>query len=209
MKRQIGKKLRRLAVTALAAMLAAGSWQTAFAEFNQADGDVAGDTNALGISNNFQLSSTGAGLTLVKTAWMTSDGSPIASGSTVPQGTSVDFMIYVNNIGSVDINDVSIVDQLDALFAYNDAADSIRVVNVAIPSTAGACAVALCTTDEEDEIYTAASAAGANTNGTGDDTSSFDNVTDTVHVGNQTAANTQLDVLADRVLAVVFTVQVQ
>jgi hypothetical protein len=190
-------------------MVAVGGFQTAFAEFNQADGDVDGDTNALGISNNFQLSSTGAGLALVKTAWMTSDGSPIASSSTVPRFTNVDFMIYVNNIGSVDINDVSIVDQLDALFAYNDAVNSIRVVNVAIPSTTGACALALCTTDEELEIYTAAVAAGANTNGTGDDTSSFDNGTDTVHVGDVTAANTRLDVLADRVLAVVFTVQVQ
>ena len=209
MKRQIGKNLRRLAVTACAAILAMCSFQTAFAEFNQADGDVASDTNALGISNNFQLSSTGAGLALVKTAWMTSDGSPIADGSTVPQGTSVDFMIYVNNIGSVDINDVSIADTLVALFAYNDAADSIRVVNVAIPSTTGACAAAVCDSDEEIEIYTAAVAAGANTNGTGDDTSSFDNGTDTVHVGDETAANTRLDVLADRVLAVVFTVQVQ
>jgi uncharacterized repeat protein (TIGR01451 family) len=205
MKRQIGKNLRRLAVTTLAAFLAAGASSTAFAEFNQGTGDIAGDTNALADSNNFQLSSTGAGLALVKTAWMTSDGSPITSGSTVPQGTSVDFMIYVNNIGSVDINDVSIQDVLDALFVYQ--AGTIRVANVALPSTGGSCALAACDTDEEAEIYAAVSVVAANSDGVDGDTSSFAGAT--VDVGNQTVANGQLDVTADRVLGVVFTVQVQ
>lgn len=205
MKRQIATTLRRVAATAIAAMLAAGSWQTALAENNTGTGDVAGDTNALADSNVFQLFSTGAGLTLVKTAWMTSDGSPITSGSTVPQGTFVDFMIYVNNIGSVDINDVSIQDVLDALFVYQ--AGTIRVQNVALPSSGGSCAVAACTLAEEAEIYTAVSGAGANTDGVDGDTSSFAGVT--VDAGNQAVGNGQLNALADRVLAVVFTAQVQ
>ncbi len=87
MKRQIGKNLRRLAVTACAAILAMSSFHTAFAENNIGLGDIDGDTNALADSNTFQLFSTGAGLALVKTAWMTSDGSPIADGSFVPQDT--------------------------------------------------------------------------------------------------------------------------
>lgn len=205
MKRQIGKNLRRLAVTAFAVLLAAGSWQTAFAEDNQGTGDVAGDTNALANSNVFQLFSTGAGLALVKTAWMTSDGSPITSGSTVPQGTSVDFMIYLNNIGSVDINDVSVQDVLDPLFVYQ--AGTIRVANVALPSTSGSCALAACDTDEEAEIYAAVSVVAANTDGVDGDTSSFAGVT--VDAGNENVANGQLNVTADRVLAVVFTAQVQ
>ena len=206
MKRQIGKNLRRLAATALAALLAMASVQTAFAEFNTGTGDVAGDNNALANSAPFELSSTGAGLQLVKTAWMTSDGSPIGSSSTVPQGTSVDFMIFVNNLGSVDINDVSIQDVLDVLFTYQT--DSIRVANVALPSTGGSCAVAVCTTDEEAEIYAAASVVATNGDATGDgDTSSFAGTT--VDVGDQNAANDPLNVSADRVLAVVFTVQVQ
>ncbi len=205
MKRQIAKDFRRLAVTALAAILAAGVPFTAIAEDNTGTGDVAGDTNALADSNVFQLFSTGAGLALVKTAWITSDGSPITSGSTVPQGTSVDFMIYVNNIGSVDINDVSIQDVLDPLFVYQ--AGTIRVGNVALPSTSGACAAAACTPAEEAEIYAAASVLAANTDGVNADTSSFAGVT--VDAGDENVGNGQLNSTADRVLAVVFTVQVQ
>jgi uncharacterized repeat protein (TIGR01451 family) len=183
------------------------SFQTAFAVPNIGLGDINGDPDALADSNTFQLSSTGAGLALVKTAWMTSDGSPIASSSTVPRFTNVDFMIFVNNLGSVDINDVSIQDVLNGLFTYQT--DSIRVVNVALPSTGGSCAAAVCTTDEEAEIYAAASIVATNGDATGDsDTSSFDG-TDTIDVGDQNAANDPLNVTADRVLAVVFTVQVQ
>lgn len=206
MKRQIGESLRHVAATACAAILAMCSFQTVFAENNIGLGDINGDSAALADSNVFQLSSTGAGLELVKTAWMTSDGSPITSGSTVPQGTSVDFMIFVNNPGSVDINDVSIQDVLDVLFTYQT--DSIRVANVALPSTGGSCAVAVCTTAEEAEIYAAASVVATNGDATGDsDTSSFAGTT--VDVGDENAANDPLNVTADRVLAVVFTVQVQ
>ncbi len=206
MKRQIGKNLRHVAATACAVILAMCSFQTAFAENNTGLGDINGDSAALADSNVFQLSSTGAGLELVKTAWITSDGSPITSGSTVPQGTSVDFMIFVNNLGSVDINDVSIQDVLNVLFTYQT--DSIRVANVALPSTSGSCAVAVCTTDEEAEIYAAASVVAANSDIVDlADTSSFAGVT--VSAGDEGIANGRLDVAADRVLAVVFTVQVQ
>ena len=206
MKRQIGKNLRHVAATACAAMLAMCSLQTALAEDNTGTGDVNGDPAALADSNVFQLFSTGAGLELVKTAWMTSDGSPIGTGSTVPQGTFVDFMIFVNNTGSVAINDISIQDVLNVRFAYQT--NSIRVPNVALPSTGGSCAVAVCTTDEEAEIYAAASVVATNGDATGDsDTSSFAGTT--VDVGDQNADNDTLNVIADRVLAVVFTVKVQ
>jgi uncharacterized repeat protein (TIGR01451 family) len=200
MKRQIRKILRRLAVTAFAALLAMGGLQTAFAENNTGLGDVNGDSAALADSNVFQLFSTGAGLALTKTAFMTSDGSPITSGSTVPQGTYVDFMIYVNNKGSVAINDISIRDVLDALFVYQ--AGTIRVDN-----SVADCALAACDSTEEAAIYAAASIVAANTDGTGDDTSSFAGVT--VDAGDENVANTALNVAADSVLAVVFTVQVQ
>jgi uncharacterized repeat protein (TIGR01451 family) len=154
-----------------------------------------------GSVNTFQLFSTGAGLALVKTAWMTSDGSPITSGSTVPQGTYVDFMIYVNNKGSVAINDVSIRDVLDPLFVYQ--ADSIRVDN-----SVADCAAAACDAAEEAAIYAAASAVlPTNSDGVDADTSSFAGVT--VDAGNENVANGQLNAAADSVLAVVFTVQVQ
>ena len=201
MKRQIGNNLRRLAVTACTAILAMGSLQTAFAEFNTGTGDVNGDTNALADSVAFELSSTGAGLQLVKTAFMTSDGSPIGTGSTVPQGTNVDFMIYVNNLGSVAINDVSIQDVLDPLFLYT--AGTIRVDN-----SVANCALAACDTTEEAAIYAAASGVAANTDAVDlADTSSFAGVT--MDAGDQAVANGTLNVAANSVLAVVFTVQVQ
>jgi uncharacterized repeat protein (TIGR01451 family) len=136
---------------------------------------------------------------------MTSDGSPITSGSTVPQGTNVDFMIYVNNLGSVDINDVSIQDVLDPLFVYT--AGTIRVLTHDVLGN-GSCVIAACTPAEEADIYAAVSAAGVNTDAVDlGDTSSFAGVT--VDVGNGTVANGQLNVAADRVVAVVFTAQVQ
>jgi hypothetical protein len=188
-------------------MLAMSSFQ-AFAEDNTGIGDINGDTNALANSNVFQLFSTGAGLALVKTAWITSDGSPITTGSTVPQGTYVDFMIYVNNQGSVAINDVSIQDVLDPLFVYDGGTDSIRVLNVNLAGT-GSCAAAVCDSTEEAAIYAAVSAAAVSSNAAGDDTASFDG-TDTIDVGDQNeGTNTSLTADADRVLAVVFTVQVQ
>ncbi len=198
MKRQIGKNLRHVAATACAAILAMCSFQTALAEDNTGTGDINGDSAALADSNVFQLSSTGA-LVLVKTAWMTSDGSPITSGSTVPQGTSVDFMIYINNQSSVAINDVSIQDVLDVLFVYQT--ESIRVDN-----SVGDCG-ATCDAAEEAAIYAAASAVGNNLDAVDGDTSSFAGVT--VDVGNQAVGNARLDVAANKVLAVVFTVQVQ
>jgi len=198
MKRQTSKNLRHVAATACAAILAMCSLQTALAADNTGTGDINGDSDALANSNVFQLLSTGA-LALVKTAWMTSDGSPITSGSTVPQGTTVDFMIYVNNQGSVDINDVSIQDVLDVLFVYQ--IESIRVDN-----SVDDCG-ATCDPGEEAAIYAAASAVGNNLDAVDGDTSSFAGVT--VDVGNEAIGNARLDAAANKVLAVVFTVQVQ
>jgi uncharacterized repeat protein (TIGR01451 family) len=200
MKRQIGKTLRRLAVTVFAGLLAVGSIQPAFAENNTGTGDVAGDPAALTDSNIFVLNSTGVGLALVKTAWMSVGGAPIGTGSTVPQGTSVDFMIHINNLSSVAINDVSIQDVLDPLFLYQGG--TIRVDN-----SVANCAAAACNPGEEAAIYAAAAAAGANTDGVNADTSSFAGVT--VDAGDQSVANGTLNVAANTVLAVVFTVQVQ
>ncbi len=200
MKRQIVKNLRHVAVVTFAAILAMTSVQTAFAENNTGTGDVAGDPAALADSNIFVLNSTGAALALVKTAWMTVGGAPIGTGSTVPQGTSVDFMIYINNLSSVAINDVSIQDVLDPLFLYQGG--TIRVDN-----SVANCAAAACTVGEEAAIYAAASVVAANSDGVDADTSSFAGVT--VDAGDQSVANGTLNVAANTVLAVVFTVQVQ
>jgi uncharacterized repeat protein (TIGR01451 family) len=200
MKRQIVKNLRHVAVVTFAAILAMASVQTAFAENNTGTGDVAGDPAALADSNVFVLNSTGAALALVKTAWMTVGSAPIGTGSTVPQGTSVDFMIYINNLSSVAINDVSVQDVLDPLFLYQGG--TIRVDN-----SVANCAAAACLPAEEAAIYASAIAVAANSDGVDADTSSFAGVT--VDAGDQSVANGTLNVAANTVLAVVFTVQVQ
>ena len=86
------------------------------------------------------------------------------------------------------------------LFVYE--ADSIRVDN-----SVADCG-ATCDATEEAAIYAAASIVAANTD-TLDllDTSSFAGVT--VDAGNENVANGPLNVAANTVLAVVFTVQVQ
>jgi uncharacterized repeat protein (TIGR01451 family) len=201
MKRQFGRSMRHLVATTVCTILVLGSIGVANAENNTGTGDVAGDSLALADSNTFVLNSTGAALTLVKTAFLTSDGSPIASGSTVPQGTSVDFMIHVNNLGSVAINDTSIQDILDPLFAYQT--NTIRVDN-----SVANCAAAICTVAEEAAIYAAAAAAAASSDGVDGDTASVSGG-NTIDAGNQNVANGRLDVAANTVLAVVFTVQVQ
>jgi uncharacterized repeat protein (TIGR01451 family) len=201
MKRQFPRNLRHLAVTALAALLGFGSMQPAFAEDNTGTGDVGGDPAALVDSNVFELFSTGAALTLVKTAFMTTGGTPIATGSTVPQGTSVDFMIYVNNTGSVAINGMTIQDVLDPLFAYQ--AGTIRVDN-----SVANCVAAGCIPAEVAVIYAAAAGAAASLDPIDGDTASFNGGT-TVDVGDGNVANATLNVAANSVLAVVITVQVQ
>ena len=167
---------------------------------NTGTGDVAGDSASLADSNTFSLNSTGAGLALVKTAFL-ADGTPLTSGSTLPTGTLVKFMIYVNNQSSIAINDVSIQDVLDPLFLYQ--AGTIKVDN-----SVANCAAAACTPAEQAAIFAAADASAALTDGVDGDGASFTAGT-TVDVGNENQANAQVDVAANTVLALVFTVQMQ
>jgi len=72
MKRQFARTLQRIAALGLEVFLTLS--HVAQAADNTGTGDVAGDPAALVDSNVFQLFSTGAALTLVKTAFLTSDG---------------------------------------------------------------------------------------------------------------------------------------
>ena len=200
MKRQYGKAMQHIAALTLGVLLTLS--HVAQAEDNTGTGDVAGDTAALVDSNIFQLFSTGAALTLVKTAFLTSDGTQLTTGATLTQGTLVDFMIYVNNAGSVAIIDTSIQDVLGPLFVYQPG--TIHVDN------SQTCAAAVCIPGEEPGIYAAAAAVapGSDLAGAGD-TVSFDG-TDTIDVGDEIElANDRQDAAPNAVLAVVFTVQVQ
>ncbi len=198
MKRQFGKITQHFAALMLGVFLILSP--VAQAADNTGTGDVAGDSAALTDSNVFQLFST-PGLTLVKTAFLTVGGTQLTTGATLPAGTLVDFMIYVDNKASVVITDTSIQDVLDPLFLYQ--AGSIRIDN-----THANCAGATCTAGEEGTIY-AAALAGAAASDLVDapDPASFAGVT--VDVGNQVVANGQVDAAANRVYAVIFTAQVQ
>jgi hypothetical protein len=200
MKRQFEKTTQYLAALMLGVLLTLGS--VAQAADNIGVGDVAGDPAALVDSNTFVLNSSGA-LTLVKTAWLTVGGTPIVSGTTLPAGTQVDFMIHVNNKSDLQIDDVTIADTLDALFLYGPV-DNIRVDNAVVE-----CTLAVCDGTEEQTIYDSAILVGAGTDvASGADTVSFTAGT-TVDVGNANQGNAQQDAAANSVLAVVFTVTVQ
>ena len=199
MKRQYGKIKQRFAALMLGVLLTLGT--VAQAANNQGFGDVAGVDAALGNSNIFVLNSSGA-LALVKTAWLTADGTPITTGTTVPGGTQVDFMIHVNNKSDLQIDDVTIRDTLVALFAYGPV-NNIRVDNAVVE-----CTLAVCDGTEEQAIYDSAVIVPAGTDAVSvADTVSFTGGTE-VNVGNANQANLQQDAAANRVLAVVFTVTV-
>ncbi len=199
MKRQFGKNMQHIAALTLGVFLILSP--VAQAADNTGTGDVAGDAAALADSNIFQLFATPA-LGLAKTAFLTVGGTQLTSGATLPTGTLVDFMIYVDNKASVVITDTSIQDVLDPLFLYQ--AGTIRFDNTHIN-----CAGAACIPAEEVTIYAAALGGTAVSDAVdGPDVGSFAGVT--VDVGDEViVGNGQLDAAANRVLAVVFTVQVQ
>ena len=199
MKRQFGKTLQHIAALTLGVFLTLG--HVAQAADNQGIGDVAGVGADLTDSNVFVLSSTGSGLVLVKTAFLTSGGAQLTSSDTVPAGTSVDFMIYINNESSVAIIDVSIQDVLDAAFTYQ--AGTIKIDN-----SVADCA-ATCDATEEQAVYAAAILTAALSDGVDGDTARYDIPTLTVDAGDENVVgNGTLNVAANTVLALVFTVVV-
>jgi len=193
MKRQFVKTMQRFAALALGVLLTLGN--VAHAADNTAVGDVAGSDPALGDSNTFTLNVFTAALQ--KRAFLTSDNTALTSGDTLSAGTSVDFLIYLNNEGSVDIDDVGIQ---DTLVGFTYVASSIRVLN-----TTDECAISVCTPAEELTIYNDVRATGALTDGAGDDVAS--SVAGVVEIGNNgvQTTNTQQNALTGEVLAVFFT----
>ena len=191
MKRQFVKSMQHIAALTLGVLLTLGS--VAQAAENTALGDVNGDTNDLADSNMFTLNTFAAALQ--KRAFLTSDNSALTSGQILPAGTSVDFLIYLSNESSLDINDVGI---LDTLAGFTYVPNSLHVLN-----TTAACA-APCTPGEEATIYADALGGGVKTDVINDDEASF--TVATVEVGNNTTAgNTQQNAAANFVLALVFT----
>jgi hypothetical protein len=137
-------------------------------------------------------------LGLVKRAFQL-DGTPIANGSTLPTGMPVRFLIYVSNPGGL-ISDVSLRDVLDPLFAY--VPGSMRY-----DASVTACAANPCTAVEEAAIFAAADGGTVGTDALDGDVVSIAGAT--IDAGDQNVANTQLDLPADKVWALVFTILMQ
>lgn len=173
----------------------------AFGATNQATGDVAGDPNGLADSNQFVLSSTGVQLTLVKRAYLPG-GTRVPTTSVLPEGSVVDFLVYISNDSTVPIQDVSIADVLDSAFEYQGT--SIRVDN-----SVSDCAAAVCTPAEEDNLYSILEPKLPLTDGFDGDVASYEGGTKTIRFGNESAPNGPLDIAGERVWAAIFSVSVK
>ena len=198
MKRQSGKILQRIAALTLGVLLTLG--HAAQAANNQGTGDIAGVGADLTDSNLFALV-TSPTLALVKTAFVTSTGLALTTGDSLPAGTEVDFMIYLNNESDVLVADVSMQDVLNALFLY-------KAGTIYIDNAVDECALTACTLIEEKAIYDAAILTVLKSDGVDADTVSIAGVT--IDVGDEViAGNAQQDAAANKVLALVFTVTMQ
>ena len=191
MKRQYGKIMQRIAALMLGAFLFASPM--AQAATNTGLGDIAGVGADLGDSNAFELISSTP--TLVKAAFLTADNTALTDGDTLPAGTSIDFLIYVNNETDIDLVDVSIRDVL-AGFTY--VASSLHVLN-----TTAECAATACDAAEELNIYNLARVAGVMSDAV--DTDEASESGGTIDVGNNFVGNANQDAVANTVLALVFT----
>ena len=164
----------------------------AMAADNQGIGDIAGDPLALNNSNIFSLFSTT--MSLNKTAFL-NNGTKLTSGATLPRGTEINFLIYINNTTAFGMSDISIQDVLDPTFAYQ--AGTMKADNT------------LASTGSETLIFNTVSAVAATlTDAINDDQASAVGVT--IDVGNSVVTgNTQVDVAPNSVWSFLFKALMQ
>jgi len=160
-----------------------------WAATNNAIGDIGGVDADLG-DGTFDLSTTT--LTVVKTAFLT-DGTQLTTGNNVPRGTTVQFLLYIDNTTAVPVNDVSIRDALPAAFLYT--AGTLRVDNT------------VATGGTDSAIRTAVLATAALTDAVDGDVVSIAGTT--IDVGNANVGNAQVNALGSFVYAVMFDVVMQ
>ncbi len=154
---------------------------------NQSDPD---NFYTLGPENSFSLD-------IVKRAFET-DGTPIPTGSAVPGFLEFKYLLYINNKGGAR-TDISVRDVLDPAFQYQ--LESIQVDN-----SAAECALTICTPAEELAIFTAVNGAPVLTDALGDDLVSY--TAPNIDAGDGNVANLQLDINADRVWVLLFSVKI-
>jgi hypothetical protein len=137
-------------------------------------------------------------LTIVKRAFEL-DGTPIPTGTTLPKGALMHFLVYVSNPRPL-VDDVSLEDALDPGFEY---VPGTMLFDSSTPS----CADSVCTAAEEVAIYSAVASGTAGTDAVDADPVSFGS--STVSAGNQSVANAELDIPTGSVWGLVFTVRMR
>lgn len=174
---------------------------SALAAINTATWDISGAAQA---DATFELVSYNlANVTLTKTAFLAADGSELIDGASVPAGTAVDFMIYINNTNTTPVNDISIADVLAP-------ADFVYVPSFLSVGTTGECALQACDAGERAALYAAVANVASEAVEAGDvagyDAAAVPNPT--VSAGSSTG-NAQLDVPNNTAWAIVFRATVQ
>jgi hypothetical protein len=165
-------------------------------------GDKITGTATDGANNTSEFGSnaivtTAAPPAIVKRAFLL-DGTPIMSGATLPRGTHVRFLLYVDNPAGA-MTDVTVQDLLDPGFTYVPGSlwwdDSMS----ACPAGCGAA--------EEAALYSAIVVGTPGTDALDGDSVAF--VADVIHAGDGTVGNARLDIPAGRVWGLVFTARVE
>lgn len=137
-------------------------------------------------------------LAVNKTAFQL-DGTPIPTGATIPSGVGFKFLLYINNHGSA-VSDVSVRDVLDPAFQY-------QTTSIQVDNSLGECALIACTSAEESAIFTAVDGAAVLTDAVDGDVASFAGAGSSVDAGDENTANQQLNINANAVWAMLFTVK--
>jgi hypothetical protein len=137
-------------------------------------------------------------LAIVKKAFYT-DGTPVPNNETIPSGTKVKYLLYVNNPGG-PVNDMSVQDVLDSTFVF--VPNSLRFDN-----TIDNCSQLDCSAAEEDSIFSAVESGTQGTDGVDGDVVSFG--ADIIDAGDENAGNAQLDIQGSRIWALIFTVKME
>ena len=125
------------------------------------------------------------------------DGTSIPTGMTIPSGLEFKYLLYINNTGGA-VSDVSVRDALDAAFQYQS--PTIQVDN-----SVAACALVACTAAEELTIFTAVDSAAVLSDAPDGDVASY--VAPNIDAGDGNAGNLQLDINANMVWAMLFSVK--
>jgi len=146
----------------------------------------------------YELEGPTTSLSIVKRAFWP-NGTPIPTGATIPSGVEFKYLLYINN-QDVARSDVSVRDVLDPAFQY-------QTGTIQADNSVAECAAAVCTVAEEQTIFTAVDGAAFLSDAVDGDVASYTGASSSVDAGDGNLANAQLNIDADTVWAVLFSVK--